>query len=131
MANTKAVGEARMVLRGVRKQHLKKHSQWFEKPCWRGVPDYSQFVAKPTCLERVDARLGLCARDRAHVADSSAQDAGIDSELLDPYETMGDFALECKLIFENALAYNDRYRYDVKNAAFVVCAAVDAGAGQA
>ena len=49
----------------MRKQHLKKHSQWFEKPCWRGVPDYSQFVSQPTCLERVDARLSLCARDRA------------------------------------------------------------------
>ena len=59
----------------MRKQHLKKHSQWFEKPCWRGVPDYSQFVSQPTCLERVDARLSLCARDRANLRILISQDA--------------------------------------------------------
>ncbi|KAH8059553.1 bromodomain-containing protein [Aureococcus anophagefferens] len=111
--NPKGIGEARQVLRGVRKQHLKKHSQWFEKPCWRGVPDYSQFVSQPTCLERVDARLSLCARDRANLLDAAAAAAGIDDDKqLEPYETMGDFAAECKRIFDNALAYNERYRND-------------------
>ena len=89
----------------MRKQHLKKHSQWFEKPCWRGVPDYSQFVSQPTCLERVDARLSLCARDRANLLDAAAAAAGIDDDKqLEPYETMGDFAAECKRIFDNVVA---------------------------
>ncbi|KAK7254661.1 hypothetical protein SO694_00010360 [Aureococcus anophagefferens] len=124
--NPKGIGEARQVLRGVRKQHLKKHSQWFEKPCWRGVPDYSQFVSQPTCLERVDARLSLCARDRANLLDAAAAAAGIDDDKqLEPYETMGDFAAECKRIFDNALAYNERYRNDVRNAAHEVCKSAD------
>ena len=164
----------------MRKQHLKKHSQWFEKPCWRGVPDYSQFVSQPTCLavqekgatcptsslgrfplvsadfwtsdlserprcflgtrargtritispprclERVDARLSLCARDRANLLDAAAAAAGIDDDKqLEPYETMGDFAAECKRIFDNALAYNERYRNDVRNAAHEVCKSAD------
>ena len=148
----------------MRKQHLKKHSQWFEKPCWRGVPDYSQFVSQPTCLavqengatfptslgrfpivsadfrtsdhserprsvdaflgtrargtrittfpprclERVDARLSLCARDRANLLDAAAAAAGIDDDKqLEPYETMGDFAAECKRIFDNVVARVD------------------------
>mgnify|MGYP003316068658 FL=1 len=38
---------------------------------------------------------------------------------------MGDFAAECKRIFDNALAYNERYRNDVRNAAHEVCKSAD------
>jgi len=62
----------------------------------------------PRCLERVDARLSLCARDRANLLDAAAAAAGIDDDKqLEPYETMGDFAAECKRIFDNAVARVD------------------------
>lgn len=62
----------------------------------------------PRCLERVDARLSLCARDRANLLDAAAAAAGIDDDKqLEPYETMGDFAAECKRIFDNVVARVD------------------------
>ncbi|KAJ8602471.1 hypothetical protein CTAYLR_001193 [Chrysophaeum taylorii] len=111
--NKDAARDARLVLKALRKQQLKKYSQWFDKPV--EVFDYAQFVAEPTCLDAIEQRLNQSTAERK---------AGqrIDAE---PYESLADFALELRRVFSNAVAYNGRFRDRSGTQGFHVMKAVD------
>lgn len=112
--NREAARDARSVLRALRKQQLRKFSQWFESPVV-GFPDYAQFVAEPTCLEDIETRLNASTAERK---------AGQRVEI-DPYDTMSDFASEVRRIFTNATAYNGVFREKPGTSGYYVMKAVE------
>jgi len=120
--NAKALAEARAVLRQLRKQQFKKFTHYFEVKVV-GVPDYSASVAQPTCLELIARKLGEV---KTKLPTDATPDFEDDDGEVQPFETLGDFAQECRRIFSNALAYNARFRHGPANSVSnLVCAAVE------
>ena len=111
--------ECRTVLKQLRKLAVKKHSFYFEKMV-RGVPDYAAFVARPTCLERVEQRLKIGVGEIARAFEDDGQ------EPLKPYSSAREFGQELRLVLENARAYNERFRRNPHNVGYNICLAVDA-----
>ena len=111
--------ECRTVLKQLRKLAVKKHSFYFEKMV-RGVPDYAAFVARPTCLERVEQRLKIGVGELARAFEDDGQ------EPLKPYSSAREFGQELRLVLENARAYNERFRRNPHNVGYNICLAVDA-----
>ncbi|CAH0372284.1 unnamed protein product [Pelagomonas calceolata] len=111
--------ECRTVLKQLRKLAVKKHSFYFEKMV-RGVPDYAAFVARPTCLERVEQRLKIGVGEIARAFEDDGQ------EPLKPYASAREFGQELRLVLANARAYNERFRRNPHNVGYNICLAVDA-----
>ena len=86
----------------------------------RGVPDYAAFVARPTCLERVEQSLKIGVGEIARAFEDDGQ------EPLKPYASAREFGQELRLVLENARAYNERFRRNPHNVGYNICLAVDA-----
>jgi hypothetical protein len=86
----------------------------------RGVPDYAAFVARPTCLERVEQRLKIGVGEIARAFEDDGQ------EPLKPYASAREFGQELRLVLANARAYNERFRRNPHNVGYNICLAVDA-----
>ena len=84
------------------------------------MPDYAAFVARPTCLERVEQRLKIGVGEIARAFEDDGQ------EPLKPYSSAREFGQELRLVLENARAYNERFRRNPHNVGYNICLAVDA-----
>ena len=111
--------ECRTVLKQLRKLAVKKHSFYFEKMV-KGVPDYAAFVARPTCLERVEKRIKLGCGEIARALDEDYNEPVV------PYKEAREFGNELRLVLTNAKSYNERFRNNPHNVGSNICLAVDA-----
>jgi len=122
--NHKANVQAKKVIKALRQQSFKKYSQAFEDMVSTTlVPDYTQFVAEPTSIKRVEQRLALSLS--AENLTPEATNLLPEYYQLEPYETLGEMAMELRRVFTNALKYNARFRADPNSRGAQICQAVD------